>query len=184
MARMVIKNKGKNVQAYELGTGSEMEQQLIESGKIIRHANGSYELFSQESQSGSGQMANPGDYFKVDDAGFPYPNGRDWFKQNHRHISGDTYEQLPQPLEAWNACDPLTAAVNHLIATGKLTLNFVDRSKFFNAHLWGADLSQNDEATLIFYGVTSDANGEVVDANFNFVAKDEFKRTYTVLQTA
>lgn len=150
MARMVI---SKEVQVYELGTGSEMEQQLIESGKIIRHANGSYELFSQESQSGSGRMANPGDYFKVDNAG------------------------LPSLLEAWNALDSMTDAVEFLLTSGRLSINYHNPSKFFEVFLYGTSLYQDCEATLIFYNVTRTPDGTVTDADFYFVAKDKFPNT-------
>lgn len=90
----VIKNIGKEVRAYQLGAGSTVEQSLIAEGKI-RVRNGNYELFSQESRE-KGEMAVTGDYFKVDNAGYPYPNKADWFELNHRHIDGDRFEQLPK----------------------------------------------------------------------------------------
>ena len=55
------------VRAWELGAGSDMEKEMIRVGKIIAHPDGVYEVFSQESTEGKGQMAHAGDYFKVDD---------------------------------------------------------------------------------------------------------------------
>ena len=59
--------------AWELGAGSDMEQELIRSGRIIAHSDGTYELFSQEAKEGRGQMAQAGDFFKADNQDYPYP---------------------------------------------------------------------------------------------------------------
>jgi len=99
MAKYVIKKTGKIVEAFELGLSSAMELKLIEECKIVRKGD-TYELFSQESQSGSGEIASAGDFFKVDKAGYPYPNAREWFLENHRHVEGDKWEQLPKKLLA------------------------------------------------------------------------------------
>lgn len=65
---------------------------LIEEGAIQRPPDGSYALFSQEAVNGQGQIAQAGDYFKVDTIDgrhFPYPNSREYFLSNHTHLGGD-----------------------------------------------------------------------------------------------
>ena len=174
----VIKNEGKQVKAYELGMGTDMEKQLLAEGKIVSLNNGKYEIFSQECKSGSGEKANAGDFFKVDKAGYPYPNEREWFIANHKHIEGDTYEQLPKPLMAWESTEAMTPEVRFLVENKGLKLSPETPDEYFGAELWGSWLTAKANAILIFYSVTYDKTGAVVDADFNFVARDEFNATY------
>ena len=74
-----VRKKNVRVQAWELGAGSETEKRMIQARKIIPHPDGTYEVFSQECKNGKGQIANAGDYFKVDATGSPYPNERAFF---------------------------------------------------------------------------------------------------------
>jgi hypothetical protein len=76
-------------QAWEFGAGSDMEKRMLSSERIIKHPNGLYEVFSKEATEGKGQMAHTGDYFKVDEEGFPSPCERDWFRKNHEHLEAD-----------------------------------------------------------------------------------------------
>lgn len=174
----VIKNTGKIVHAWELGRNTDMEIQLREEGKIVYTNNGEYELFSQEAKSGSGEKAKAGDFFKVDKAGYPYPNKQDWFLANHRHIDADSYEQLPKPMDAWEATEPVTPEIDFLINHKGLKLSPDTPEQYFGAELWGAWLTAASNAVLIFYSVTRDENGVITDADFNFVARNEFEATY------
>lgn len=173
----VIKNSGKQVQAWELSTGSEMERKLIEEGKIVPRGT-SFELFSQESKNGSGEMAKAGDFFKVDKAGYPYPNDREWFIANHRQLDGDTYEQLPKALLAWEASEGITPEVQYLLDNKGLKLDAEHPEQFFGAELWGTWLTASKDAVLIFYSVTYGEDGKVSNADFNFVARKEFEAAY------
>ena len=174
----VIKNVGKEVVAYRLGACSKVELELSAKGLICYHRdNNTYELFSQESND-SGEIALPGDYFKVDNAGFPYPNEATWFEANHRHINGDRFEQVPKALTAWEATEPLTEEVAFLLNEGKLKLHPEKSEEYFGATLWGAWLTAASDAILVFYSVTRDDNGVIIDADFNFVARKEFEATY------
>lgn len=184
----VIKNKGKIVEAWELGTGSEMERKLIAADKI--RFNEEYELRSQEvkpeilerdgqkKEIWHGEKACAGDFFKVDKAGFPYPNRREWFLANHRRLEGDTWEQLPKPLMAWEVTEEMTPEVQFLIDNKGLKLSPDTPEQYFGAELWGAWLSAASDAVLVFYSVTRDENGVILDADFNFVARKEFEATY------
>ena len=182
--KYAVKNKRKIVQAYPLGVGHPMEAALIAEGAIRLRGDGSYELFSQEAVNGSGQIAQPGDYFKVDTIDgrhFPYPNSREFFLENHIHLTGDEYEQKNKPLLIWQSGDDMTEEVRWLVEQNRLTLKPEDPAHYFNAFLWGADLSAASDATMIFYSVDRDADGRIVDASFNFVAKREFDDCYTIL---
>ena len=181
--RHAIKSKKKIVQAYCLGAGSAMEARLLAEGAIRIRDDGSYELFSQEAVGGVGEIAEAGDYFKVDtvdDRHFPYPNSREYFDANHIHISGDDYEQIGTPLAFWQATDPMCDEILYLIRTGKLTLKQEDPEHYFNAYLWGADLSAAKDASVIFYSIDRDEGGEITDVSFNFIAAREFAAGYTI----
>ena len=183
--KYAVKTKKKIVLAYPLGAGHPMEALLIEEGAIRLLPDGSYELFSQEAVNGHGQLAQPGDYFKVDTINgrhFPYPNDREYFLSNHTHLSGDDYEQINKPLMIWQTGDEISDEIKWLLDTGRLTLNPQDPTRFFNAFLWGADLSAAADATLVFYGVDRDENGCITDISFNFVARPEFESSYVVME--
>ena len=182
--KKAIKNKRKIVKAYPLGANHPMEAALIREGAIRLHDDGSYELFSQEAVNGKGQIAYPGDYFKfdtIDGRHFPYPNKREFFLENHIPIGGDEYEQKNKPLQIWQSADEMPDAVRWLVDQGRLTLKPEDPAHFFNAFLWGADLSAASDATLVFYSVDRDENGAITGADFNFVAKPEFDEGYTIV---
>lgn len=181
--KSAIKTKRNIVKAYCLGNGAEMEQLLLQLGRIRMLSDGAYELMSQEAKNGVGERAVAGDYFKVDDVDgvyYPYPNSRAYFLNNHTHLEGDTYEQKAVPLVIWQWGDGPCDAIEYLLKKGKLMLNHEDEERFFNAFLWGADLSAPRDATVVFYDTFRDASGAVTDVSFNFVVKEEFERSYTI----
>ncbi len=181
--RYAIKNKGKLVRAYELGTGTEMERLLIEEGAIRHEPDGSYRLFSQEAINGEGQTAQKGDFFKVDNVGgrhYPYPNKRDWFLERHIPLGGDCYEQRGFPVPIWTKDDPPCDAVDSLLRSGKLRIDPDDSGRYFNAVLWGAPLSAAEDAVIVFHRLERDENGSPVNISFNFVERSIFARDYTL----
>lgn len=179
--RRVKKKEGKRIRAWQLGAGSKMERELLQTGKIRRTENGRYELFSQEASNGMGEIAQIGDYFKIDADGFPYPNRREWFEEQHLWAEGDWYEQKPQILPAWRAGDPISEEVQFLLETGRMKLREDEPKRYFEASLWGARLTADRDAVLVFYSVERGENGKVCDADFCFVSGEEFARTYTEL---
>ena len=179
----VIKNKGRIVSAYRLGDSHPELDRLIAEGRIKVCGSGRYEIMSQEvvaAGSTAGQAASDGDYVKIDGMGFPYPNLADFFKANHRHISGDEYEQLPVPLDAWTPDEPMCDEVKFLIEHKGLVLNEDDEAHYYTAPLWGTVESAAKDSVLIFYSIDRDENGAVADATFNFVVRSEFDRTYSI----
>lgn len=182
--RYAVKILKKIVKAYPLGAGHPMEKLLIEEGAIALLEDGSYALFSQEAVNGQGQIAYAGDYFKVDEVDgrhYPYPNSREFFLENHIHISGDEYEQKAKPLMIWQYGDERPDALLWLLENNRLTLKEENPEQYFNAFLWGAQLSAAQDATLLFYSVDRDENGNITDVSFNFVAKSAFDTSYEIL---
>ena len=178
---IIQKQTGKPIRAWQLGCVSDTEQQMIAAGKIIRHDDGRYELFSQESVNGHGQLAQSGDYFKVDGAGFPYPNERSWFEAHHEHVQGDEYLQNSEPLEAWDADEPMCPQINFLLDSGRLIIDPEHPEKYFSAFLWGAPLSAAIDAVVVFYKTDYSADGSICDVDYNFVERSEFEKTYAVI---
>lgn len=180
--KKVIKKSGKTVMAYQLGTDSRMEQDLMAAGKIRRTPDGRYELFSQEAVNGTGELADQGDYFKVDSTGNPYPNDRAWFEANHIHVEGQKYVQLPKPLDAWEADEPMCPEIEFLLKTGRLKINQETPERYFEAFLWGSLLTAARTAVVIFYQVDRGSLGEIEDISFGFVERGEFELTYDYCQ--
>ena len=180
----VIKNKGKMVHAYQLGSNHSVLNQLIAQGKIKKLGDGHYEVFSQEALNGGtehGQIAEKGDWIKIDGKGFPYPNKRNYFEENHRYVEGDTYEQLPKALQAWKADCEMCDEVMFLIEKKRLKIDKNSYDRFYSANLWGALEVANKDAVIIFYNVAYDQEGKITDVEFNFVEKTEFDRTYSII---
>ena len=159
---IVQKKHGKTVRAYELGAGTEAEQRMMAEGKLLAHPDGSYELFSQETGE-HGERAKAGDFFKIDSTDQPYPNARAYFLSNHRPLDEpDTYEQIPKPLRAW-------------------CIHEQDAAHYFSAELWGTLERTPKDSVLVFYSTEHDEHGEITDVDFNFVARDEFEKTYDIV---
>lgn len=184
--RCAVKNKGNLVRAYELGAGTEMERLLIEEGAIRREADGSYRLFSQEAVNSEGQIAQKGDFFKVDtvdDRHYPYPNRRGWFLERHIPRGGDCYEQRVVPVPIWTKDDMPCDAVDFLLSSGKLRIDPEDRAHYFNAVLWGAPMSAAEDAVIVFHRLERNEDGMIRQLCFNFVEREIFDRDYTVCET-
>lgn len=178
----VIKKTGKKVNAYRLGDESPMLKVLIGEGKIILHENGLFEIISQEIHDTQGELARSGDYIKIDSLGFPYPNEAKWFLQNHRKLSdNDEYEQIPKVLWAWTIDEPMCEEIEFLLNNRRLEINKSNLSEFFQAELWGTKETAGVDAIIVFYDIRYDLQEKIVDIDFNFVAKDEFDKTYDIL---
>lgn len=182
--RTVIKNKQPIVKAWQLGRNSAMEQKLLREGKLRCAAPGQYEVFSQEALGKTGELAAAGDYFKVDNAGFPYPNERTYFEASHTHLGGDDYRQIPRPLQAWLLGDPMNEVIEFLQQHKGLCIAPDRPEACFRAPLWGSILTAAADAVLVIYRTDRDPQGRLVDAEFNFVAREEFDKTYSFVEEA
>ena len=183
--KYAVKKAQKRIFAYQLGRGSAMEQQLLQEGCIRLRPDGSYELFSQEAVNGQGEIAQAGDYFKVDvveGRHYPYPNARGFFEANHRLLDAaqNLYEQKTRPLQIWQKGDPVSPELQFLLDSGRLQLHPDCPQRYFCAQLWGTALSAPEDATLLFYRVDRSADGTVVEAEFNFIAPAVFAQDYCI----
>ena len=179
--RKAIKLKVKSISAWKLGDNTETEQKLLREGKLKITDNGEYEVFSREATSGTGEIAFAGDYIKVDSMGFPYPNSKQFFESNHRWITGELYEQVPTPVSVWFIDDGICEEIEFLIKSKGLKFNIENHEAYFSAPLWSTILTASKNAAIVFYSIDRDVDGKITDADFNFVAYEEFVKTYQFL---
>ena len=169
------------VRAWELGAGSEKEKEMLRCGKIIAHPDGIFELFTEESAEGKGQMAKAGDYFKVNDRGFPCPNERKFFLSNHQHLEGEWYQQTARPLKIWRLGDPPCEELRFLLDRGILSICPENPVRCFSAFLWGTTETAAADAVIVFYHVEKDPGGAISQVDFNFVSAGYFRTHYRIL---
>lgn len=178
--KQIQKKEGTIVKAYCLEENNPMINRLMEEGKIRRQGPDRWRILSRE--AGEGELARSGDYLKMDLAGNPYPNSRGFFLQNHRHLGGDEYEQIPRRLSAWSDGDEMCPEIRFLMEHKGLKIHADDEQAYFSAPLWGDMLRAAKDAVVVFYDIRYDAAKEVVDADFNFVAGDEFEQLYDIVR--
>lgn len=178
--KKVIKKSGKLVQAYCLGVENKKVKELMEEGLLTQCGNGQWRVFSQEAEQG--ELAKSGDYIKIDSNGRPYPNDREFFLKNHKAAGENLYEQIPYVLEAWDSTEDMCSEMEFLIKSKGLVINDKDEQKYYKAPLWGDILTAGRDAVIVFYSIERDTAGSIVDVEFNFVAREEFEKTYTVLE--
>lgn len=179
--RSVIKSVPETVRAWPLGANTPMEQQMIAAGRIVPRAGGCYEIFSQEVRGAQGELVRAGDYFKVDGAGFPYPNSREFFDANHIRLREDEYRQIPQVLRAWLLGDPMAEEIEYLTRHRGLQIHPETPERCFRAPLWGSLLTAPADAVLVIYRTQRDEAGQILHVDYNFVARSEFDATYRML---
>ena len=177
----IIKNKGKIVKAYQLGSNHEVIKKLMEQGKIHDLGEGRFEVYSQEALKGKvgGEIGVSGDWIKVDGSGCPYPNDKKFFEMNHRHIEGDTFEQIPKVLYAWDKECEMCPEIRFLMEGKGLKINEKSVEQCYSAELWGTTEAAAADALIVFYDIQYNEDGSVRDAEFNFVASDAFEKTYS-----
>ncbi|MCD8120855.1 MAG: hypothetical protein LUE65_01260 [Clostridiales bacterium] len=179
----VIKNKGNMINAYQLGSGNPVIKALMDDGKIKDIGSGRYEIYSQEAINGAvgGEMAEAGDWIKVDSRECPYPNNREYFEANHRHIEGDIFEQIPKTLSAWDAKLAMCPEIAFLIENKGLIIDKTSSDRRYIAKLWGTTEAAAEDAMIVFYSIFYDEAGNVTDCDYNFVKREEFDRTYSII---
>lgn len=170
-----VKKTNVYVRAFELGTGTDLEKELIANGKIIKHKD-CYEVYSTETTT-KGELASTGDFVKIDLANNPYPNARERFLNHHRHIEGYQYEQVPVILYSWQYGDEEDDVIKYLLDTGKLIINPDLDDTFYQAELWGTILRAKKNDIILIYDVKRD--GDLIEnVDFNLIDRDEFDKTY------
>lgn len=110
-----------------------------------------------------------------------YPNTREFFLSNHKHLSGDEYEQRTKPLQVWFRCDSLEEpAIKFLLESGKLSINPRDVMHYFKANFWVTTLYADSLEAVVFYDVSIE-NGRVTVADFGLVQREIFDADYILL---
>lgn len=178
----VIKKKGLFIRAFCLGEEPEIMRHYVKKGVLRKREDDIYEVFSKEAMNGTGQLARIGDYIKIDTAGDIYPNGRDYFLQNHRQIGEHIYEQIPKELDAWTYEAGMCQEIKFLIRNKGLVIDETSEEKYYTAPLWGTKLSAGKNAVIIFYRIDKDEKGHIQDIDFNFVERKEFEKTYCIIE--
>lgn len=178
---MLIIKQATVLDAWQLGAGTDTEQTLIAAGKLKKQPDGSYLIFSRETDT-QGQVALSGDYIKIDSAGFPYPNTRAYFEVNHVPLGGTRYHQLVTPLKAWTLREPMCEEIRFLTERGLLRINENDEAHYFRAFLWGADLCAAKDAVIVFDSVERDESGAITAVGFHFIAWAEFLITHRIIE--
>ncbi len=180
----VIKNKGKLIKAYQLGSDNAVIKELIQNGKIYDLGDGRYEIYSQEAVKGGvgGEKAMAGDWIKLDSVDNPYPNDKEYFEENHRHIEGDIFEQCPKLLPAWDEKLEMCPEITFLVEKKGLVIDQESSERRYTAKLWGTTEVAAEDAMLVFYSIYYDETGNVVDCDWNFVERSEFDRNYTMIR--
>lgn len=178
---MTIIKIATELDACRLGDGTEMERRLLETGKLRQCPDGTYLVFSRETDT-QGQQAQAGDYIKVDSGGFPYPNRRAFFEANHTHLGGTRYRQKAEPMGAWTVSEPMPPEVRFLLDTGALRIDEQDEAHYFRAFLWGAELFAAKDAVVVLDRTTRNEAGEITAVKFHFIARQEFQITHRILE--
>lgn len=177
---MYVKKKSTLVRAYCLGDNTATEKNLLAAGLLRRNPDGTYAVFSQEAPT-RGQIAQPGDYIKIDSTGAPYPNERAWFLQNHTPLGENRFLQKSPLLEAWTIHETPSDAAVFLLENDLLQLRPADEAHFFGAQLWGAYQTAPRDAVVIFDRITRE-NGTVTAVDFHFIVAEEFALSYEVVK--
>lgn len=62
-----------------------------------------------------------------------------------------------------------------------LVIDRASSDRRYTAELWGTTEIAAEDAMIMFYSISYDDTGNVTDAEYNFVERSEFDRTYSVL---
>lgn len=179
---MYVQKQAIRVRAWQLGAETEKEKEMLKSGRMKLRPDGNYELFSQEAAGPTGQIAEPGDYFKTDPTGRPYPNDKAYFEAMHERIEGDLYLQKAPVLYAWTEGEPVGETVRYLLDSGLLKISEDDPERYYSAFLWGTTETAARDAVVVVHGVERNDKNEITDVKFNFVARDYFDSVYRVVR--
>ena len=171
------------IQAWELGAGSVMEQEMIRCRKIVPRPGGIYEIFSREATGKTGQIASAGDFFKVDNYGFPHPWRKAAFLQQHQFLEGDWYQEAARRVKIWRLSDPVCEEIRFLLNRGILRIDPDNPDCCFTALIWGTEETAASDAVVVIFDTDRGAEGCITGVNFNFVEIGYFNKHYRVIES-
>ena len=116
-----------------------------------------------------------------------YPHWNDWRWQMRSRIADaeqlsrwiPVSDRLRQEIEACTARFRMAVTPYYLSL-----IDPEDPERYFGAVLFGAPLTAARNAVLLFYRIGYAEDGSVEDADFNFVERGEFERTYRRIENA
>ena len=165
------------VQACCLGQGDGLERELCEKGLLRKLADGNWEVLTREAQM-QGERAEDGDYVKLDADGMPYPVKQAYFTANHVRQADGRYLQKGRPLRMWCREEEPCAELQFLLDQGLLEHTPHRPEAAYRAFLFGTWQTAAADAVIVFDAVRYNADGELDQVEFHFVARDVFERTY------
>ena len=171
------------IQAWELGAGSVTEQEMIRCRKIVPRPGGIYEIFSREATGKTGQIASAGDFFKVDNYGFPHPWRKAAFLQQHQFLEGDWYQEAARRVKIWRLSDPVCEEIRFLLNRGILRIDPDNPDRCFTALIWGTEETAASDAVVVIFDTARGAEGCITGVNFNFVEIGYFNKHYRVIES-
>lgn len=96
-------------------------------------------------------------------------------------INIDTFEQLPKPLQAWDAKLKMCTEMRFLVEKKGLIIDETSKNRRYTAQLWGTTEVAAEDAVIVFYRISYDDAGNVTDCDWNFVERAEFDKTYSII---
>lgn len=174
---MVGYKKAIPAQAFCLGCGSVLEQDLRTAGMLKLLPDGRWEVLTREAVT-KGEIAEDGDYIKLDADGMPYPVKADYFTANHVQQADGLYLQKGRPLRMWCRDEEHCAELQFLLAHDLLEYNPARPEAAYRAFLFGTWQTAAADAVIVFDAVRYNLDGELDAVEFHFVARDVFEKTY------
>ena len=68
-----------------------------------------------------------------------------------------------------------------LIEKKGLIINETSTAQRYSVDLWGTKEVAAADAVIVFYSISRDNNGGIIDADFNFVERGEFNKIYSIV---
>ena len=78
--------------------------------------------------------------------------------------------------------EPMCEEILFLMKEKGLVIKPDDYDHYFTAPLFGTVESAARNAVIVFYSISRNDSGCISDIDFNFVARDEFGRTYSIIE--
>lgn len=174
---MLVKKNWQRIEAWELGACSVQERNLIREQKILCYGT-MFEIYNSQNRLFP-KFAKNGDFFKMDEDENPIPMQREKFIKEHRHVSGDIWEEAPKPILAWVPSKEIPGEIKFLIDNKGLTIQPENQEQYFKLRMKDEIyIVAPADTFIVFNRVSRDENGTITDVDFDFLSGSEFKKEY------
>ncbi len=113
MAQFVTTKIMKLVEVWELGKGSVQESKFLKEEKFVYFGT-LCEVHTKEFKE-YGMPVKIGEFFTVDEEGYPVIHFREDFLKNHIHIKGNIWAEVIASSIAWEDTEGLTPEIKSII---------------------------------------------------------------------